>query len=64
MAPLRRLVPESVEWARLEPAGEISVSQFIDSIFNDTPTSAGNAIVLQQSVIQCLQLCDASIDVM
>lgn len=56
MAPLRRLVPESVEWARLEPAGETSVSQFIDSIFNETPTSAGNAIVLQQSVVQCLQL--------
>ena len=47
MAPLRRLVPESVEWARLEPAGETSVSQFIDSIFNDTPTPAGNAIAVE-----------------
>lgn len=62
MAPLRRLVPESVEWARLEPAGETSVSQFIDSIFNDTPTSAGNTI----AAAECSSMpttCDTSIDV-
>ena len=31
-APLKQYVPGSVEWAKLEPAGESSVSQFIDSL--------------------------------
>jgi hypothetical protein len=34
-APLSRPVTGSVEWARLEPAGESTVSQFIGSLFHD-----------------------------
>lgn len=31
-APLKQFVPGSVEWAKLEPAGESTVSHFIDSL--------------------------------
>jgi hypothetical protein len=39
VAPLKRVVHGSVEWARLEPAGETSVSQFVDSICQDTSST-------------------------
>ena len=32
VAPLKQSVSGSVEWARLEPAGECTVAQFIDSL--------------------------------
>ena len=31
-APLKRMVHESVSWAKLEPAGESSISTFIESL--------------------------------
>ena len=31
-APLKQMVPGSVEWARLELAGESTVAEFIDSL--------------------------------
>ena len=40
-APLRRSVAMSVEWARLEPAGESTVSQFIDSLFHNQTSPNG-----------------------
>ena len=40
-APLRRRVVQSVEWAGLEPAGETSVSQFIDSLHDQTTPCTG-----------------------
>ena len=50
VAPLKRVVHGSVEWARLEPAGETSVSQFVDSICQDT-SSTGRATLLKSSII-------------
>ena len=32
VAPLKQSVSGSVEWARLEPAGECTVAQFIDTL--------------------------------
>ena len=42
---MKRLVPQSVEWARLEPAGESTVSDFIDSLVcTQTQTKHGVCI--------------------
>ena len=41
VAPLKRLVAESVEWAKLEPAGEATVAHFIDSLFQDQSNISG-----------------------
>ena len=58
---MRRVVSGSVEWARLEPAGETSVSQFIDSIFcNDEASSTGIIIETQKYVYDSFFLCCAS----
>lgn len=40
-APLKRLVAGSVEWAKLEPAGEATVADFIDSISQDETSLSG-----------------------
>ena len=32
ITPLKRMVPSSVEWAKLEPAGVCTVREFIDSL--------------------------------
>ena len=41
VAPLKRQVAESVEWAKLESAGESTVTQFIHTLFQDHTQAKG-----------------------
>ena len=56
MAPLKRLVPSSVEWAKLEPAGVSTVQEFVESL--DTVSDGEDIITSKRSKIRfCCSIC-------
>ena len=49
-APLKRMVSGSVQWARLESAGQCTVEEFIESLDNSSPESDSKFVLCPNSL--------------